>query len=198
MVMPTGGNSDMTTNRSHITSASFWVCILMLALLAVQRSRVPLASAQPTSDPPVLTVLLVRHAEKAEQPLNDPSLSPAGQERARTLTHVTQAAGIQAVYASEYLRTQQTVRPMADSLGLPIHILAADHVEQLVMTIKSDHSGQVVLVAGHSDTVPQIVEKLGAEPVSPISESTFDNLFIVTVYKAGKAKVITLKYGAPT
>jgi broad specificity phosphatase PhoE len=188
----------MTSKRSRITAARFWVGILVLALLAVHCYRVPLASAQPTSDPPVLTVLLIRHAEKAEQPHHDPPLSPAGQARAKTLTHVTQAAGIQAVYASEYIRTQQTVRPVAQNLGLPIHVLAAVHVEQLVMRLQADHSGQVVLVAGHSDTVPQIVEKLGAGPILPISENTFDNLFIVTVYKAGKAQVIALKYGAPT
>jgi broad specificity phosphatase PhoE len=187
----------MATHRSCSKLASFWACLFILALFT-QHYRAPLARAQPTGEPAVLTVLLVRHAEKAAQPLNDPPLSPAGQERARMLTHVTQAAGIQAVYASEFVRTQQTVRPVADSLGLPIHILAADHVEQLVTMIQSDHRGQVVLVAGHSDTVPQIIAKLGAEPISSISEHIFDNLFIVTVYKADKAKVITLKYGEPT
>lgn len=78
------------------------------------------------------------------------------------------------------------------------HGICRNIPEQLVMMIQSDHSGQVALVAGHSNTVPQIIEKLGAEPISPISENTFDNLFIVTAYKTKKAKVINLKYGEPT
>jgi 2,3-bisphosphoglycerate-dependent phosphoglycerate mutase len=56
------------------------------------------------------------------------------------------------------------------------------------------HSGKTVLVAGHSNTVLEIIRELEGGSIPSFSESEFDNLFIVTVYKAGKAKVVKFKY----
>src|SRR3989454_12655624 len=69
---------------------------------------------------PVTTVILIRHAEKVIDPNNnDPDLSPAGQTRAQELVRMFGDAGINAIYATQYKRTQQTVKPLADKLGLP-------------------------------------------------------------------------------
>jgi hypothetical protein len=54
-----------------------------------------------------------------------------------------------------------------------------------------------VLIAGHSNTIPQIIEGLGGESISPIAETEYDNLFIVTVYRFGGANVVHLNYGNP-
>src|SRR5205809_7384909 len=69
---------------------------------------------------PVTTVILVRHAEKNIEPNNpDPDLSPAGQARAQELVRMLGAAGVNAIYATNFKRTQQTVKPLADKLGVP-------------------------------------------------------------------------------
>ena len=65
-----------------------------------------------------VTVLLVRHAEKAAGGSDDPPLSPAGEARARVLAHVAGSAGVSAIYHTQYKRTQQTVAPLAAKLGL--------------------------------------------------------------------------------
>jgi len=53
-----------------------------------------------------------------------------------------------------------------------------------------------VLVVGHSNSIPDVIKMLGGDVVPTIDERKFDDLFIVTVYAKGKAKVVQLKYGA--
>lgn len=146
---------------------------------------------------PVTTVLLVRHAEKSATPPQDPPLNATGQARAQTLVHVAGEASVTAIYATQFIRTQQTIQPLATHVGLPVNQVDATDVEGLVDQVLSDHTSEVVLIAGHSNTVPAIIEELGGDPISPIAENEFDNLFIVTVYRFGKAKVIHLNYGNP-
>jgi hypothetical protein len=64
-----------------------------------------------------------------------------------------------------------------------------------VKRIQTSLRGQTIFVAGHNNTVPAIASALSGETFSTIPETEYDNLFIVTVYRFGKAKVLTLKYG---
>jgi 2,3-bisphosphoglycerate-dependent phosphoglycerate mutase len=147
---------------------------------------------------PVTTVILVRHAEKIIDPNNaDPDLSPAGQARAQELVRMFGDAGINAIYATQYKRTQQTVKPLADKLGLPVNQINSKNTADLLAQIRSQNSGQVVFVAGHNNTVPEIISALGGPTFPAIPETEFDNLYLVTVYRTGKAKVVKLKYGSP-
>jgi 2,3-bisphosphoglycerate-dependent phosphoglycerate mutase len=146
---------------------------------------------------PVTTVILVRHAEKNIEPQNpDPDLSPAGQARALELIRVLGNSRIQATYASQYKRTQQTVAPLANRLQLPIVAVDAKQSQEFVRRVLTDNRGQTVFVAGHNNTVPEIINLLSGENLPLIPESEFDNLYIVTVYRFGKAQVVHLKYGA--
>ena len=145
---------------------------------------------------PVTTVILIRHAEKNIEPNNpDPDLSPAGQARAQELVRIFGDTGINAIYATQYKRTQQTVKPLADRLGLPVNQVNSKNTADLLAQIRAQHSGQIILLAGHNNTVPEIVAALGGPTYPIIPETEFDNLYIVTVYRTGKAKVVRLKYG---
>jgi 2,3-bisphosphoglycerate-dependent phosphoglycerate mutase len=170
--------------------------IVVFSLLAAVFGGVIIFGYFATFSRPVTTVILVRHAEKKIEPENpDPDLSPAGQARALELTRVFANSGIQAIYATQYKRTQQTVAPLASKLQLPIIAIDAKQSQELVSRILSDHRGQTVFIAGHNNTVPEMVNLLSAEKLPLIPESEFDNLYIVTVYRFGKAKVVKLKYG---
>lgn len=127
------------------------------------------------------TVLLVRHADIDLPPSsNDPPLNSAGMERANELVHVAGLEGITAVFTSSLARTKQTVGPLAARLGIQPREVPPPPV--FAEEILSGTVGQVVLVAGHSNTVPQMIEALGAPPLSfAIGEREFDNLFVVTV-----------------
>ena len=146
---------------------------------------------------PLTTVILVRHAEKNIEPNNpDPDLSPAGQARAQELVHMFGAAGVNAIYATQYKRTRETVKPLADRLGLPVSIVDAKRTQDLVNQILSAHRGQTVFVAGHNNTVADIIGALGGGSFPIIPENEFDNMFIVTIYKFGHARVLKIKYGS--
>ncbi len=147
----------------------------------------------------VTTIIVIRHAEKNIEPNNnDPDLSPAGQARAQELTRMFADAGINAIYATQYKRTQETVKPLADKLGLPVNPVDAKKTADLVTRIRAENSGQTVFIAGHNNTVPEIIAALGGPTYPVIPETEFDNLYIVTVYRTGKAKVVKMKYGSQT
>src|ERR1051325_267050 len=72
----------------------------------------------------VTTVIIVRHAEKIIDANNpDVDLSPAGQARAQELARMFGDAGISAIYATQYKRTQETVKPLSDKTGVPVTIV---------------------------------------------------------------------------
>ena len=147
---------------------------------------------------PLTTVILVRHAEKKLEPDNpDPDLAPQGVARAQEIARVFGDAGINAIFATQYKRTQQTVQPLADRIAVPITILNSKQTDELVNQIHTAHRGQTIFVAGHSNSVPAIVSLLSNEKFPDIPDAEYDNLFIVTIYRFGKAKVTKLKYGAP-
>jgi Fructose-2,6-bisphosphatase len=146
---------------------------------------------------PVTTVILVRHAEKIIDPNNpDVDLSEAGYARAKEIAREFGDAGINAIYATQYKRTQETVKPLSDKTGVPVTIINSTNTADLLTQIRAQHSGQTVFIAGHNNTVPEIVEALGGPKYPTIPESEYDNLFIVTVYRTGKARVVKMKYGA--
>ena len=166
--------------------------------------------------PPSPTIVLVtRHAERNDAAScspstiymrqNRPLATVDGQSpRAQALAHVAGEAGLAAIYASEFCRTQQTVQPLATQVSLSVTVVnqyAADgslNVDDLVSQVKA-HKGKVVLVAGHTDSVAAIIEKLGGGTITAIPEDDFDNLFVVTIPRwFGKTKVVRLKYGDPS
>ena len=167
----------------------FFAIILLLAGV--------LASGYFFLNQPVTTVILVRHAEKNVEPgNNNPSLSPAGQARAQELTHVLSSTGISAIYASQYLRTQQTAQPIANQLGLPVNQIDSGNTTELIRRIRCNHRGAVVFVVGHNNTVPAVIAGLGGGNLPIIPETEYDNLFVVTVSRFEKARVVKLKYGS--
>jgi broad specificity phosphatase PhoE len=137
----------------------------------------------------------------------NPPLSAPGENRAVALRHVVEDTGIQAVYASSLCRTQQTVDDAATLRGLTVNAVgqhAPDNsadVDDLVNQVFSNNTGQKVLIAGHSETVPLIVEKLGGGTIQSIGGAEFDNLYVVTIFKwwfFKRTRVLRLKYGVPT
>lgn len=147
------------------------------------------------------TIILVRHAEKAAQPANDPPLTAAGEARAAALVDALQSAGVQAIYSTAWKRTQQTAAPVSRALGIPVTTFdvmpgAQRYGEMYVAELLAKQRGKVVLVVGHSNTVPAILRALGVAEVPAIADPEYDNLFIVTVPDSGTARVVRAKYGA--
>lgn len=165
--------------------------ILLLSLLLF---AAPLLGQQPT------TVILVRHAEKAAAPANDPPLTEAGQSRAKALAAIARDAGVAAIVTTQFARTRETARPAAEALHIKPEVVSAggaQHVQEVARVIRS-HAGGVVLVVGHSNTIPAVIAALGAPQPPPICDSAYDNLYIVTIPSSGSAHLISARYGQPS
>jgi len=183
---------DSEQNKSGFKTA------LVFSMLFAILAAVLVFAYYATFRRPVTTLILVRHAEKVIDPNNpDVDLNADGQDRAQELVRMFGDSGINAIYATQYKRTQETVKPLADRLGLPINQVNAKNTGDLLAQIRAQHSGQTIFVAGHNNTVPEIIAAAGGPQFPNIPESEYDNLFIITIYRTGKAKIVKMKYGKP-
>ena len=141
------------------------------------------------------TFVVVRHAEKGTDAGIDPSLSVAGQQRAAALAEHFAGTKLVAVYATPYRRTQETGLPSAQKHGLTITTYPATQpVAEFAYGLRQSHSTGIVLVMGHSNTVPEIVAALCACEVAPLGEEDYDRLFIVRVGDSDRAELIQERY----
>ena len=130
------------------------------------------------------TVFVVRHAERADagasaSPMmaSDPDLSDAGRARAESLATTLKDAGITAIFTTEYKRTQQTAAPLAKALGLQVTTVSARDMPGLIEKVKASNGN--VLVVGHSNTVGDVVSRLGVTDAVKLGDNDYDNLFVV-------------------
>ncbi|HEY3039521.1 MAG TPA: phosphoglycerate mutase family protein [Pyrinomonadaceae bacterium] len=181
-------------NTGRYTQVTIFCFVLLTLLSATSFSAAPNYTVQSST-----TVILVRHAEKkVVAPENkDPDLSPAGLARAQELARMFGNTGISAIYATQFKRTQQTVKPLADRLRIPVTRVDAKKTSELVKQIRSQNLGQVIFIAGHNNTVPEIIASLGGPQLPIIPEEEFDNLYILIVQRDGTARLLQMKYGSP-
>jgi broad specificity phosphatase PhoE len=126
------------------------------------------------------TIFLVRHAERATisgRVPSDTGLSATGKARAKDLAQALADAKITAIYTTEYQRTRETAIPLGESFGIRPEVVAADDLRALIAKLRSARGN--VLVIGHSNTLPQIINALGVTTRVTIAESDYDNLFLV-------------------
>jgi phosphohistidine phosphatase SixA len=150
-------------------------------------------SLAPAAEPP-RTVILVRHAERAAGMAPDVGISEAGECRARVLADMLADAGLKHIYTSEVARTQQTAEPLAKKLGLRPEVIGAKDYDTLLPKLRSGVAGGAVLVVGHSNTVPEIIARLGGGSVPEIPDDEFSRLFVVTITGKKQASVVILHY----
>ncbi|KPF48557.1 hypothetical protein IP87_13750 [beta proteobacterium AAP121] len=145
-------------------------------------------------------VIVVRHAERAPEPLGDPALSAEGAARAEGLATLLAAAQVQTLITTQYRRTRDTAAPLARVRGLAPTVLTvrrgevAAHIEEVLAEVRK--ASGVVLVVGHSNTVAAIVAGLSGSSPLKLCETSHANLFIVTPGTPG-APALQLKYGEP-
>ena len=169
---------------------------LITLVAAVLLCLAPTAGAQPT------TVVLVRHAEKAAAPGPDPELSEAGLARAAALAYALSDAGVSAIITTQFKRTRATAAQVAEKLGLtPVTVGAgaelAAHAQATATAVLARPAGGLVLVVGHSNTIPAIIRALGGPEFPELCESEYDNLFVLRIDSAGPARLLRARYGAP-
>jgi len=150
---------------------------LALATCLVLGTWSPLGAEEKEPGAVVSTVYLVRHAEKGENDTADPPLSEAGKVRARSLVPVLRDIGVTHLHSTDFQRTRQTLAPLAEATGLTVEIYDPRDLAAFAERLRKTPG--VHVVAGHSNTTPELVRLLGGDPRSDIDESEFDRLYIV-------------------
>jgi broad specificity phosphatase PhoE len=139
------------------------------------------------------TAILIRHADVTPDPGGDPDLGPslnaAGHTRAQELRHVLRDTGVRAIFVTRLRRSQQTAAPLAMDLDVVPRVI--DDLDAVVEAIRSLSEASVALVVGHSNTVPEIIAKLGGPSLPTLAATEFDNLFV----QSGP-RLTHLRYGA--
>ena len=120
-------------------------------------------------------LILVRHAEKLDSSRDTP-IAPDGATRAQALANKLRDAGITSIWTSEFRRTQETAKPLADALGLKPHVHPANDSKGLVEALRKE--GGRAVVVGHSNTLPEIARLYGLKIEQP-RDDDFDGLYLI-------------------
>lgn len=143
-------------------------------------------------------VVLVRHGEKQPTPADDPSLSEAGVARARALDAALANAVPGTIVVSTRKRTVETAAVVQQRVGVAPTVITLDaqHVQNVAAAVMKARG--VVLVVGHSNTIPAIVNALAGTTFPDICDAHYATMYLVTPATAsGRAQVVKTMYGTP-
>lgn len=145
-------------------------------------------------------VYLVRHAEKAGNAPSDGLKIPEGVDRRDALCLHLNHYKFSRIYSTNYPRTLQTIKPLADLQGIPL--VFYNNGDSLLSALVTEKNRRFLIV-GHSNTIPQMIRANGLNPgfSGNIPDNEFDNLYIITVKQKHGSLIKTIqkkKYGAAT
>lgn len=165
--------------------------LLLAALLSLTTANLVMAQ----------TVILVRHAEKADAS-SDPVLSEAGQRRAMDLAVALSDTDLTHVLTSPLQRTVLTARPAAEAHAINPEAISFEggtqaHILRIAERIRALPDDAVVLVVGHSNTVPLIAAALGETGPSEMADCEYDRLTVISVEDDGDSPAVIGRYGEP-
>ena len=149
-------------------------------------------SCQPTQRK-LASFILIRHAEKILSSSNDPQLSTKGWQRANELVHVFEAVDIDAVYASPYRRSIDTAKPLAKAKQLEILNYNPDELDSFAQKLLNTHMGETVVIVGHSNTTPQLINALLGTNYPNLEETEYDWVYFVDISPKGTHDVKKLQ-----
>lgn len=182
------------SRRGALGLAVLSVCALAVAAVGPRQNKEEETPLKALSYP--RTIVLVRHAEKDVEPKDDPNLSEAGAARAKRLSDMLSKSGVTHAFATEYQRTQQTLSLLSVACGVQVQVVPARSADTLLSALDSLPRNAIAVVAGHSNTVPLLVEKLsGGQTKVKLDDSEYDRMFVVTQWGPGReSRVVELRY----
>ncbi|WP_298769125.1 histidine phosphatase family protein [uncultured Shewanella sp.] len=139
------------------------------------------------------SLYITRHAEKQDEKNNhDPNLSEQGQARAQRIADILADVNINHLFSTPYNRTKQTLAPLSQHKNLVITEYDPREQDTFIHQIKNNYCNQTLVIAGHSNTVPSILQDLGIhfnvslgkyrfnyQPSIILSEHEFGQLFLI-------------------
>ena len=139
------------------------------------------------------TIILIRHAERD----NFFTLTAQGHKRAKALVDAVKDMDISAIYSPNLERDLDTVKPLANHLGIDITLtpkISKPMVDKIVDDILAKHTGEVVLLVGNgSGNLRALHHRLGGTGDGPYP---YGDLFIYTIPDQGPVKITKSRYGS--
>lgn len=144
-----------------------------------------------TQEDKISYVYFIRHAEKVKDGSDDPALTKIGAHRATYWAEVFKNIDFDAVYSTQTLRTINTALPSSMQSDVTITIYDAKEVD--IEKLVNKHSGKNILIVGHSNSTPRLVNTLiEEEKYEEIKHNNNSNLYIVSV--VGNERKVSLLY----
>ena len=128
------------------------------------------------------TFYLIRHAEKVRTNKSDrdPALNEKGIIRALNWKDYFIDKDISKIYSTNYKRTLETVKPIEEAIGLTAILYSPSSIDY--KNFISSNKGEIVLIVGHSNTIPDFVNELINDQVyTQIDDLNNSNLYIVNL-----------------
>lgn len=148
---------------THILPAMF---MLLLAACFPVAPQVPVGPSY----------YVMRHLN-TPQGVQDPSLTAEGRQQAELLPEWFAGDPPAAIYVSNTRRAQETAVPLARSLGVTPKIYDPANTPALIQQVVAERGA--VLIVGHSNTVPDIVQQLGGTRPGPIAHDQYGDIWHV-------------------
>ena len=155
--------------------------MMAAALIALLIGAAALASLPATP-----TVYVMRHLDTPEGE-RDPDLTAGGTARTQALVHWFHGKKLTAIYVSDYKRTRQTAAPLAAERGIAVKTYNPADTPALIALVRAETGP--VLIVGHSNTVPDIVEQLGGTRPAPLAQADFGDIWTVEGGKSSRDKL---------
>jgi phosphohistidine phosphatase SixA len=143
-------------------------------------------------------VVLVRPVEMEAGTIDDPPLSPEGEQRAERLAQMlgetTGIGRLDAIYVSDARRAQRVIAPLAERLGKHPEVVPGSDVGTIASRLTRGHDSQTVLFVGTPTNVPELVHELSGVDVGPGTEKEHDTLYVISIPTFGRASVLRLLF----
>ena len=169
--------------------APLWI-ILLVAVLGAALFVAVWRNATTT------VVVLVHSVEKDPGTIDDPPLSPEGEERAQRLAQTLggAAARIDAIYVSDDRRARQTAAPLSERLHQAPVVFAASEARATAERALRDHAGGTVVVVASDTTLPQMLHEVHGEDPGPAAGADAEVMYVVSVPSFGHSHELRLRY----
>jgi phosphohistidine phosphatase SixA len=142
----------------------------------------------------IKTIILVRHAEKANDGTEDPPLLPEGELRAEKLAFILKDIPISRVYTTKYQRCSMTIQTVSISKSVQPTQFTVDDLyafSQEIIKLKD----QYILICGHSNTNPALINLLiGEERFEEIPSTEYDGMYWVQIGEGIQPQVTIIRY----
>ncbi|MFM1879545.1 MAG: hypothetical protein RLZZ241_2411 [Bacteroidota bacterium] len=137
----------------------FLSIVLLISNSCIEENR------QNTTPEPlaITTFYLIRHAEKdrTDPGNSDPELNQKGMGRAMHWAEIFNDVPLDAIYSTDFERTEMTAAPTAIKKDILVQYYDPKSLD--VVNFLRENRGKRVLIVGHSNTTPDLVNKLIGE-----------------------------------